>query len=416
MGILLSHPTGNANVRGALEGLNSNGLLESFHTSIACFQGSPLYHLARGVLKDFRRREYPRSVQAKTYTYPWRELGRMAASKLHLQGALTHETGMFCVDRIYCSIDHSVARYVKRHSQQIDAVYTYEDCALHTFQEAKRNGMLCLYDLPTIYWRAKIPYQEEVRAKNLEWASLLNSLRDSEEKLARKDAELGLADKIYVASSFAKKTLLAYPGRLADVEVIPYGFPPVNTQRGYTPFRRRKIKALFVGGLSPNKGLPYLFKAVSGLEAAVELTVVGMGAIDRCPALRKALEGVYYIPSLPHDEVLKLMSRHDLLIFPSLFEGFGLVITEAMSQGTPVITTDRTCGPDVITHGTDGWIVPAGTSEPIRELLESFIDAPEQLQEAGKAAMQTAARRPWVCYEAELVASVQKAVLGNKDA
>ena len=148
----------------------------------------------------------------------------------------------------------------------------------------------------------------------------------------------------------------------------------------------------------------------------MELTVVGMGAIDRCPALQKALEGVNYIPSLPHNEVLRLMSRQDLLIFPSLFEGFGLVITEAMSQGTPVVTTDRTCGPDVITHGTDGWIVPAGTSEPIRELLESFIDVPEQLQEAGKAAMQTAARRAWACYGTELAASVQKALHGNKDA
>lgn len=102
------------------------------------------------------------------------------------------------------------------------------------------------------------------------------------------------------------------------------------------------------------------------------------------------------------------MAMNDLLIFPSLFEGFGLVITEAMSQGTPVITTDRTCGPDVITHGIDGWIVEAGTSTPIKELIHKFISDPTLLREAGKHAMETAAQRPWEVYEQELAESVNK--------
>ena len=50
------------------------------------------------------------------------------------------------------------------------------------------------------------------------------------------------------------------------------------------------------------------------------------------------------------------MKEHDVLIFPSLFEGFGLVITEAMAQGTPVITTDRTAGPDVISDNENGCL------------------------------------------------------------
>lgn len=149
------------------------------------------------------------------------------------------------------------------------------------------------------------------------------------------------------------------------------------------------------------------------MEHEFELTVVGIGDIEKCPILKKKLQKANYIPSLPHDAILKLMAEHDLLIFPSLFEGFGLVITEAMSQGTPVITTERTCGPDIITHGKDGWIVKAGSAQPIRELLEQFISNPMILQEVGRNALKTASSRPWPCYEQELATSVNTFLHGN---
>ena len=102
------------------------------------------------------------------------------------------------------------------------------------------------------------------------------------------------------------------------------------------------------------------------------------------------------------------MSQHDLFILPSLFEGFGLVITEAMSQGTSVITTNKTCGIDFINHGENGWIVEAGQSETIHQLLLEIIKKPEILHIVGKSAMRTAANRPWECYEDELAKSIIK--------
>ena len=160
--------------------------------------------------------------------------------------------------------------------------------------------------------------------------------------------------------------------------------------------------------MSQRKGLSYFFEAIEGLEDKIEATVVGRGNMETCPALKEALSKVNYIPSLPHDEILKLMANQDLFIFPSLFEGFGLVITEAMSQGTPVITTDRTCGPDIMHNGIDGWVVKAGETKPIRDLLVTFISNPSILIKTGQAAMHTAAQRPWSVYEKELAESVNK--------
>lgn len=407
--VTIYHPFGNANTRAAVDGIYKQGILESFHTCIACFKGSPLYKVSSfGPLKEFRRRCFSPFLQEKTITHPFKELGRQLSPKFKLNFLITHEKGIFCVDNICHDLDNQVAKYVQKNKGKISGVYAYEDCALKTFSTAKNNAIKCIYDLPIGYWRSMRSLLNEEQTKNPEWAITLGGFNDSNKKLQRKDEELQLADKIYVASSFTKKTLEIYPGQLANIEVIPYGFPPVNTQRKYDDIQNRKIRVLFVGGLSQRKGLSYFFEAIKGLDDKIEATVVGRGNLEACQALKEALSKVNYIPSLPHDEILKLMANQDLFIFPSLFEGFGLVITEAMSQGTPVITTDRTCGPDIMHNGIDGWIVKAGETKPIRDLLVTFISNPSILIKAGQAAMHTATQRPWSVYEKELAESVNK--------
>ncbi len=409
--VVILHPTGNANVRGAVYGLHRLGALHSYHTSVSCFKGSFTYLLSMlPPFKDFRKRLLDSPLKSFTYSYPFMELGRMVASKLKIQRWMTHESGRFCIDRVYSNMDCKVANFVERMSEEFEAVYCYEDCAEETFRRAQALGKRRIYDLPIGYWRTMRKLLESERVNRPEWAVTLGGFNDSDAKLQRKDRELALAQKIYVASSFTKQSLLDYPGTLAEIEVIPYGFPPVNDKRQFEPIGNRKIKLLFVGGLSQRKGIANIFEAIEGFEDRVELTVVGAGDIDGCEALRDALSRVRYIPPIPHSEVLELMSTQDVFLFPSLFEGFGLVITEAMSQGTPVITTERTCGPDVITHGRDGWIVEAGSSEALRRQILELIDNPDRIVEAGREALNRAKQRPWSLYESELVGSVMNLI------
>jgi glycosyltransferase involved in cell wall biosynthesis len=406
--ILLSHPTGNTFVKGLLMGLHSNNLLHSFHTSVACFEGDFLDKLAiLPPFKDFRRRMFSTEIRDKTVTYPYNELGRMFAQKFQINSWLTHEQGRFYIDRVCRKFDWKIAKYIAR-CQDITAVYAYEDCAVESFKIAKSTGKICFYDLPIGYWRAMHRMLSEEKERNSDWAVTLGGFNDSMEKLQRKDKELALADVIYVASSFTKRTLEEYPGKLAPVQVIPYAFPVVNHDRRYTSAQNRKIKLLYVGGLSQRKGIAYMFEAVKGLEQWVKLTVVGQGNLSGCETLRKELTKHKYIPSLPHHEILQLMSEHDVLLFPSLFEGFGLVITEAMSQGTPVITTDRTCAPDIITHGQDSWLIESGSVSALRQQIESILLHPESLKTVGQAAIQTAQKRPWSKYGQEMADSIQQ--------
>jgi glycosyltransferase involved in cell wall biosynthesis len=196
---------------------------------------------------------------------------------------------------------------------------------------------------------------------------------------------------------------------LAPIEVIPYGFPPTGGIRQYAKIsQNRPLKLLFVGGLSQRKGIANLFSAVEKLKGHVELTVIGHKPKNNCPALNEALSKHRWINSLPHAEILKKMREHDVLLFPSLFEGFGLVITEAMSQGTPVITTERTAGPDLIEHGQNGWITEAGSTGALQESIEEILRHPQLIEQVGNEAMKTASTRPWNLYGHELSKALQR--------
>nr|WP_293834706.1 glycosyltransferase family 4 protein [uncultured Arsenicibacter sp.] len=407
MSIVLSHPTGNANVRAAAAGLVDAELLYQFHTSLAVFSGGLLDWCSRSVppLRELQRRRFDDRLAKLTITWPALETGRLLAGKLGWSSALTHETGRFSIDRVYQGFDRRVAAWLKRKTMdRPTGVYAYEDGALSTFQTARDLGIACYYDLPIGYWRAARRLLADEQAQWPEWAATLTGFRDSAAKLARKDQELALADRILVASSFTAKTLVDYPGKLAPVSVIPYGFPPVAEAVRKPTASNGKLRVLFVGGLSQRKGIANLFAAVETLKPWIELTVVGQKTGVDCPALDLALARHRWIPGLPHAQVLALMQTQDVLVFPSLFEGFGLVITEAMSQGTPVITTDRTAGPDIITHGQDGWLIQAGSTDALVQQLTQLIDNPVQVAATGSAARETARLRPWAVYGTELVA------------
>jgi len=95
-------------------------------------------------------------------------------------------------------------------------------------------------------------------------------------------------------------------------------------------------------------------------------------------------------------------------VLPTLADGFGMVITEAMSQGIPVIASENCCGPDVIEPGKDGWIVSAGDIDKLSAQMQWCVANPQQVAACGNAAKQKAANWQWPQYRqklAEIVAN-----------
>lgn len=415
--ILLSHPTGNQNSRAVLHAFAKEELLSEFHTSMAVFSESVFQ---KKLFPALSRRQFDTALKDRIITYPHLELIQRLANRMKLSRLLLSEADQLSMYDTAQRIDRRIAkRITTRNTENIRAVYAYEDMAVRTFESAGKKQLQCIYDLPIGYWRAYRQLLVSEQKQRPEWASTLTGFKSSARKLRQKDRELELADHIFVASRFTAQTLQDYPGSLkAQIHIIPYGFPGVEKaaeERNYDFQRtRRPLKILFVGGLSQRKGLSYLFDAVSVFKDHVELTVVGRRGPEDCRPLDNGLRNCHkWIPTLPHQEVLALMRSSDVLVFPSLFEGFGLVITEAMSQGTPVITTERTAGPDIMTDGEQGHLVQAGCTEALVEKIETFLNQPASVVSMGRAALEAARKRPWKVYGRELTQTILQ-ILNNQ--
>ena len=408
--ILFSHPTGNANVRHAALALRRSHLLSEFWTCVHFPSRSALASfLPRRLHRQLQRRGHPVELEPYLRTSPVREVLRLIAPRAGLSRLVRHETGLLSVDAVYRSLDLTVSRRVRQRG--FHAVYAYEDGAAETFRTAVGLGKLAFYDLPIGYWRAARAILGEEAERQPDWASTLNGNRDSAEKTARKDEELSLASVVFVASSFTRRTLESAPEFHAPVAVVPYGAPavPAPVERPLadaTPV----LRVLFVGSLGQRKGLSYLFDACRRLGPTVRLTVIGARPQEDCPALDRELAAVRWVSSAPHDRILAEMAAHDVFVFPSLFEGFGLVLLEAMAMGLPIITTAHTAGPDLIDEGRQGFIVPIRDADAIADKLDLLQRNPALRRSMGREASLRAREFTWEAYEARLASCIRTAL------
>lgn len=168
---------------------------------------------------------------------------------------------------------------------------------------------------------------------------------------------------------------------------------------------------LFVGALHPRKGLLTALEAMARLPDAPPLVVVGppkhgAPAVEAAVA-RLGLEGrVELTGHVDHAELAALYRSAAAFVFPSLFEGFGLPVVEAMASGTPVVTTTAGSLPEVA--GDAAVLVPPGDPEALAAgIREALRDGPA-LAAAGVA---NAARFRWADLAAR-TADVYREVLG----
>ena len=122
--------------------------------------------------------------------------------------------------------------------------------------------------------------------------------------------------------------------------------------------------------------------------------------------LRPVPEGLELMGSVPQVDLFAAFERADVLVFPTLADGFGLVVTEAFSRGLPVITTDKAGASDLVEHGRNGLIIPAADSAALAEALRWCLDNRKALYQMRFHALETARRWQWPDYRRLLIAKI----------
>jgi glycosyltransferase involved in cell wall biosynthesis len=114
--------------------------------------------------------------------------------------------------------------------------------------------------------------------------------------------------------------------------------------------------------------------------------------------------------TLSHAEVLQVMMRADVLVLPSLSEAFGLVVTEALACGLPVIITPNVGAGDLIADSREGFIVPICSSEAIADRLSTLNRDRDLLASMSQNARVTAQQKSWALYRDNWAEALKEAL------
>jgi glycosyltransferase involved in cell wall biosynthesis len=206
--------------------------------------------------------------------------------------------------------------------------------------------------------------------------------------IAREQREYVEADCMVASSTFARRSYVEMGVPAARVKTIPQCVRLGRFRKVADP-DPDTFSVLFVGQISLRKGIPYLLEAFRRFRHPHKRLIL-LGSIR--PELRpffrdRRQEHVTVLGRLSREELERLLSRSDVLVLPSIEDGFGMVLAEALACGCPCISSDHTGGPDLYEHGKEGFIVPIRDAGAIALHLEQLAQDRHLRQRMGEAAL-----------------------------
>jgi glycosyltransferase involved in cell wall biosynthesis len=234
------------------------------------------------------------------------------------------------------------------------------------------------------------------RSNGLEHLNYRRMLDDHREGLMRKPLSKRLwyptvrLSQVAGAARLSDKLLLLNEADLAfalsrrwktanEIAVIPHGVSGhLLDRRSLSETRGEGL--LFCGTWTGMKGIDYLVKAFSSLiedGMSLNLTILGGGVPEE--EIRSAFPSpvrshLTVLSKVSEDEVVDHYRKHDALVCCSTYEGFGMVLLEAMSQGLPVISSRVGCAISLIRDGETGALVPTRDSRALASAIRRIIE------------------------------------------
>lgn len=416
MSVLIFHPTVGPVVQQAARALLEAGELDRLITSLCYNPASAgqrwLNRAARligwNLDAQLRRRAVTEVPLEKVECHGAGELIRLCSGRLDPSERLTD----FVWERTEPEFDRWAAgRLRPGHT----GVYGFEHSSLATFQRARTLGIRTAYDLqaPEAGFLQRLAEAELRQFPELMTPYQRFTARRQERRTARRRTEFDAATVAIAASRFTRDSFAGTGADLSKVRIVPYGAPPpvpLAQAAATGSLGRGPLQLVWAGKFGILKGAHYLLDAWRRhrLGRFARLTVFGpMGLPERL--LTPAPENIVFAGPVPRNELLSAYGQADALVFPTLADGFGMVVTEAWSRGVPVIATDRAGAADRLKPHENGLLIPAASADAIAEAVLWCQDHRAELREMRAAALATAAGWGWPDYRRSLAAILREA-------
>ena len=412
MKVLVSHPSVAPFVQQAARAFDEAGWLDRFVTTLRDNPASWRQRFACGaaglvgfdLARQLARRRVTEVPPERVESLPAGELLRLLVGRVDRSGRLTDVVW----SRTEPAFDRAVARRV---SASHTAVYGFEYASLATFTRARELGVRTCYDMPAPEPRfvRELLDAEAERFPVLKTAYHRHTAEREAPRLARRRAEWDAADVVIAASTFTRDSFGRAGLDVGKVRLVPYGAPPPvdadEAARGGSA--DGPLRLLWAGTFSIRKGAHYLLEAWRRHDLGRHARLQVFGSIGLPDALlRPVPDGVEFGGSIPRAELMAHYQASDALIFPTLCDGFGMVVTEAWSRGLPVLTTPCAGAADLLRPNENGLLFPPRDPDAIAATVLDCAARRRELRAMRPLARETAARWQWADYRQALRAAV----------
>ncbi|WP_223477182.1 glycosyltransferase family 4 protein [Oricola indica] len=340
---------------------------------------SVVVHSSLGLLiADYLERFYPRNkIVNRMRGYL---LGRLASKVIKRTGA---RKALFYYN---CGLAHLPAS-IKR------------DCAITLFQmHPHPQSIRGIYES---YLEIRPALTEELCSQEEEMTENTEYLKGLREEVIR-------SDEVICSSTFVKQSLVSAGVNSARIHLVPYGFPEVSDavqERAADRDSDFALRLAFVGQFVVRKGV-FELVAMTASRPDIELTVYTREAAFARGAIEHWLGGLpanITVKTLLDDRTLWADARQkDFLVLPSLVEGFGLVITEAMANGLAAICSKNTVGFDLIEDGRSGFLIDGYFAQDIEKTCDRAIDSLDAWPMIRANAENVARSRSWAAFREDI--------------
>jgi glycosyltransferase involved in cell wall biosynthesis len=290
--------------------------------------------------------------------------------------------------------DRIVARRLRGLAGKVDLVHTWPLGALATLEEARRLGIPTVLERPNAHTRfAYEVVRDECERLGVELPPD-HEHAYNETVLEREEREYALADALLCPSEFVVETFVDQGVPAAKLVRHIYGYD----EERFRPGAERAgsgLTMLYVGVAAVRKGLHFALEAWLRSPASQDGTFLVAG--DVLPAYGERLGGALEHPSvhvLGHrEDIPELMRRSDVLVLPSIEEGFGLVCTEAIGSGCVPLVSDACT--DVCRHGENALVHAVGDVDALEEHISVLHRDRELLARLRAGCLETAPSVTW---------------------
>ena len=296
--------------------------------------------------------------------------------------------------------------WAARHLEDCDIFYGWACHSLCSLRRARRGGAVTLIDRGS----AEARTQQRVLAEEFRSHGLGDGPM-SEAVVRRMLEEYEETDCIAVPSTFVYETFRAAGYAEDRLFINPLGVDTDRFRPAPTGRRDGRFKVIFVGQVSLQKGVVYLLRAWRQLNLP-DAELILVGPVERAAVgiiqeeLRRMRPGSARLPG-PTATPESFLAGASVLVLPSVQDGFGLVVLEAMACGVPVIVSESVGAKDCVREGVEGFVVPVRDVEALADRLLLLRDHPGQRDAMGRQARDRARGYSWEAYRSRLAERIQ---------